>query len=287
MRPESQESRKGENSMSCKRNGQNQSPVFILDATTRLGIACALELASKGVNLVLFQHGQTLAEGLERELEKSDTEYRVTDIEPWDEEGMEGLTADVKSQFGGIHGMVYNYFRAVPGSVSRITEQEFTENYERNIKAPFFTTQAIASKIGRQEHGKLIYFTSIQDEKPNGREPLYSMAMAAVKNMSREAALAYGPFGTASIVIELGPSEEGRNAADSRYTTFFDGSRYKTPIQEDRRAEAAAKLCAFLLSDDCRFVNGAELRMDGGFLLHYMDEVINHRVIQAGGEKNG
>lgn len=264
-----------------------QSPVIIMDATTKLGMACARVIAEKGGNLVLLTHGTGLDDNLKDSMERASIQYITVDTEPWDETGMADLMEVIKKQFGGIHGFIYNYFKTICGGISKITEEMFHENYCKNIKAPFFTTQLVASYIDRTEAGKMIFMTSIQDEKPSGKNPLYSMAMAAIKNMSREAALAYGPDGTASIVIELGLPEQAAGIRDSRFSTFFDGYSYKIPLCGGRNEEEAARMCTFLLSDDCGFLNGAEIRMDGGAMLHYLDDAVNHRAILGGGDGNG
>lgn len=271
----------------CENSGKKSSPVIIMDATTRLGRACAREAAEGGRSLVLLTHGKSVDEGLKKSLERAAVEYMTTDTEPWDEEGMRALMENVVGHFGGIHGFVYNYFFRIFGGIQKITEDMFAENYVKNIKAPFFTAQLAASCIDRSECGKFVFLTSIQDEKPSGKDPLYSMAMAAVKNMSREAALAYGPDGISSIVIELGLMEQAADVSGSRFTTFFDGYSCKMPLRGGGNEADVGKTCAFLLSDDCKFINGAEIRMDGGLLLHYLDDAANHRTILGGGECHG
>lgn len=264
-----------------------QSPVLIMDTASKLGRACARAVAERGGSLVLLTSGAELDQELRDILEQRRIHYMTADVKPWDEDGMTDLVKMAKAQFGGIHGMVYNCFEPVCGTLSGITEEAFADNYIKNIKAPFFVTQLVAASIGREELGKMIYLTSILDEKPSGKYPLYSMAMAAVKNMSREAALAYGPDGIASIVVELGLSEQAVGLSDSRYTTFFDGYSWKTPMQGGGTVEDAARLCAFLLSDECRFLTGTEIRMDGGALLHYLDPLANHRAIVGEGGCHG
>ena len=41
----------------------------------------------------------------------------------------------------------------------------------------------------------------------------------------------------------------------------------------------AAALCSFLLSPAAGFINGAQIRMDGGQILHNVDGIANQRAI--------
>jgi len=46
---------------------------------------------------------------------------------------------------------------------------------------------------------------------------------------------------------------------------------YKVPSAVTGRYEDLALLISFLASGEARHLNGADIRLDGGFLLHYMD----------------
>lgn len=256
----------------------------VTDGRTAVGKACIRMLAREGYNVLVFNHGVPLDEELAEEMKRSGVSYMASDAALGDSGSLEQAVREGVEALGPLHGVIYNYFTVIEGNISELTGQSFEQNYDKNIIPALTASQVFGKLMERGGQGKLVFIGSIHDEKPSGFAPLYSMTMGAVKNLSREAALSLGTKSISSVFVELGPLQEETYAPSSEYTTFYEGYRYKIPSGEAGKAEDVAELCSFLLSSRCRFVNGAEIRMDGGLTLHYVDEKANHRGLMRGKE---
>ncbi|MGP8313600.1 SDR family NAD(P)-dependent oxidoreductase [Enterocloster aldenensis] len=262
--------------------GLEHKMVAVTDGRTAVGRECITMLCREKAGILIFMHGEPMDQAIKEELDSCQASYMVTDAGLSDREALKQAVREAKEVLGPVYGAVYNYFTVVEGSVSNLSEEQFEINYMENIQSAMTAAQVFGAAMEMEENGRLIFIGSIHDEKPSGAYPLFSMAMGAVKNLSREAALGLGVKNISSVFIELGPVKEDVFAPKSSYTTLYEGYQYKIPSGMEGSASDVAQLCSFLLDSRCRYVNGAEIRMDGGLLLHYIDEKANHRALMGG-----
>ncbi|MCC2875457.1 SDR family oxidoreductase [Lachnoclostridium pacaense] len=262
--------------------GLEHKMVAVTDGRTAVGRECITMLCREKAGILIFMHGEPMDQALKEELDTCHAAYMVTDAGLSDREALKQAVREAEEALGPAYGVIYNYFTVVEGSVSNLTEEQFEKNYKENIQSAMTAAQVFGAAMDREMNGKLIFIGSIHDDKPSGAYPLFSMAMGAVKNLSREAALGLGVKNVCSVFVELGPIKEDVFAPKSSYTTLYEGYQYKIPSGTVGSASDTAQLCGFLLDSRCRYVNGTEIRMDGGLLLHYIDEKANHRGLMRG-----
>ncbi|MNE75690.1 putative 2,4-dienoyl-CoA reductase [compost metagenome] len=89
--------------------------------------------------------------------------------------------------------------------------------------------------------------------------------------LSKEAALVLGRHGVRVNTIELGPLEGDNDIFESDISTLYHDYEYKVPNAVLGSHDDLAELIHFLSSDSSRYINGSDIRLDGGFLLHYMN----------------
>jgi NAD(P)-dependent dehydrogenase (short-subunit alcohol dehydrogenase family) len=106
--------------------------------------------------------------------------------------------------------------------------------------------------------------------------------MGALSNLAKETSLEYGRLGVDTICVEMGPTGGEDEILKSEISTFYDAYQYKIPSGYLGNANDLASLCAWLISDQCRYLNGAQIRMDGGLVLHYVDERVNDWMTRSG-----
>jgi glucose 1-dehydrogenase len=72
-------------------------------------------------------------------------------------------------------------------------------------------------------------------------------------------------------VIEMGPVEGDDYTFRSQISSLYEDYEYKVPNAVLGTVEDTAHLLLYLCSEEARYINGADIRMDGGFLMHYID----------------
>ncbi|WP_127530268.1 SDR family NAD(P)-dependent oxidoreductase [Paenibacillus kobensis] len=176
---------------------------------------------------------------------------------------------------GPVDVMIHNCCVIRPAAVESCEEAEFVDIMHRNAKSAFFCTQAIGQRMADRGSGSIIFVSSIHSEKPTGAAFAYSTSQGAVKMLAHEAALFLGRSGIRVNVIEMGPVEGMDVVFQSPISGLYNDFRYKIPGTKLGTANDLADLAFFLAGDEAGYLNGADIRLDGGFLLHYMDHRMN------------
>ena len=78
-------------------------------------------------------------------------------------------------------------------------------------------------------------------------------------------------------MIKLAPTPKEDSTFDSLTIRATYDMDTKTPTERRVTARDALGAVQYLMSDAARNVNGAELRLDGGLLYHYMDRTFEPR----------
>jgi len=246
--------------------------VFITDADHKSGKALLLRLAAEGASFLL--NSASGGERIESELERarrSGARTFVVDVDLSSTPDVEAALASAAASLGAVDVLIHNHDLVLPIRVETGEEERFLEIMNANAKSAFVCTKAVGKQMQAKQRGSMIYVSSIHAEKPTGSSFAYSASKGAVKMLAREAAVVLGRHGVNVNTIELGPVEGDDERFASDVSLLYDSYRYKVPNAVLGTYEDVAELALFLASDEARFVNGADIRLDGGFLMHYMD----------------
>ena len=246
--------------------------VFITDSDSSSGKAVLSRLSQNGAHFILNSYSGGVE--LTRELaliREAGLQAIVVNIDL----GKSAVVADMlqfaEQQLGKVDVLIHNNNAVYPGSVEHGEEELFLQSLAVNAKSAFICTQAVGKQMREKQAGKIIYISSIHAEKPTGSAFTYSLSKGAVKMLSKEAALVLGRFGVSVNTIELGPMEGDDKLFQSSISTLYNEYEYKVPNAVLGRNEDLAELVLFLASDEARCINGSDIKLDGGFLLHYMN----------------
>lgn len=236
---------------------------MITDAATAFGRAIAEKLANDGFALVLNR-----PDGIH---EPFHLDAKVTNNALTTPTLVEQLRDEIDGEFGRLDVVVHNQNRIEPVTIESCDDETFSRVLDENVRTAFWCTQVLGGYMGQAGAGQIVYISSIHDEKPTASSFLYSASKGAIKMLCREAALDLGRRGLCVNVIEMGPiaGDDERFASD--LSDVYRDYQHKVPSTILGTPEDLANMVSFLASDASRFMNGAEIRMDGGFMLHYMD----------------
>ena len=253
----------------------NSKVCLIADAASDIGMRAAEKMAAEGASLILCLSPD---QQINPEWLQTLGNARVQMLDFTNLDALHALAADLER----LDAMFYN--RVPPIVRQRVAEMPLEvvdQLINRDLTGVFWAAKVFGELICKTG-GSMVFLSSINAEKPTGIAAAYSMYMGALRNLSREAAMFFGRNSVRSSCIELGPTGGEDEQFANDLSLFYEGYAYKIPSGYVGTAEDVAALACFLSSDDSRYINGAEIRMDGGLLLQYIDAISNANAHKRG-----
>ncbi|MFF4253915.1 SDR family NAD(P)-dependent oxidoreductase [Streptomyces sp. NPDC001663] len=141
-----------------------------------------------------------------------------------------------------------------------ITEAEYDEIVDSNLKSAFFCAQAAAKVMLEQGGGRIVLFGSSSAYHGQPGLPHYSAAKAGVVTLARTLAVELAPTITVNTVCPGGVATESMLNSVENTEGRFDGiplGRWATP-------QEVARAALFLVSPDGDYFTGQTLDPNGG-----------------------
>ncbi|EIM92899.1 short chain type dehydrogenase [Stereum hirsutum FP-91666 SS1] len=179
-------------------------------------------------------------------------------------EGGKELLDQTLKAFGKLDILVLNAAMAGSKTLAEINEDEFDAHMKVNVKGPLFLTQLASPHM--KAGGRIILFsstlTSFALVPPTAL--LYVATKGAIEQLNRVLAKELGPKGITVNTISPGPIDTDmfRNGKTEQQIKFFEELH---PQKRIGLPEEVAPLVAFLASDGSSWINGQNIRINGGY----------------------
>lgn len=264
---------------------------LIADANEKLGKVVGLYLAKQGAKLVLcFSSKNNIDDCYLKELDNIGAIYKVAICDFLSYESANRFVSELKGDdnFKDLNAMYYNVtpdvVRCELNQMSREMLSDLIDNY---ILKAFCATKIIGDYM-QDRNGVIVYRGSVNADKPTGIAGFNSMYYSVIKNLNREAAIYYGYYHLRTVCLEFGAIDKEDEEYHNEISTFYDGYKYKVPSGYIASTDDFGSLISYLISDECRYINGAEIRVDGGLLFQYIEAVMTiatHKRLQREGKE--
>lgn len=182
----------------------------------------------------------------------------------------EGVRAGVEqacSQLGVVDLLVSNagiVDHIAP--VARMERERWTQELEVNLGGAFHLLQAVLPGMVAQHHGRIVLISSVAALGGLHRQAGYAASKAGLLGLAKTVTLEHARDGITCNAVLPGLIET--EAVASMPAQIRDATIASTPARRLGRMEEVAELVTFLASDAAGFINGAEIRIDGGFSLN-------------------
>lgn len=198
---------------------------------------------------------------LRRELEEKGVRVTSIDIDLSQPAIAGGLFDRVVESLGPVDILVNNAAYSTHDSWDTLTEASLDRHIAVNYRATAMLTVEFARRFEKGEGGRIINFSSGQHLGPMPDELAYAGSKGAIIAFSTSVAPALATRGITINVVNPGPTDTGWIDDDlaKALLTFSPFGRIGQP-------DDAARLVAFLASDEAAWVTGQVINSEGGFL---------------------
>ncbi|MFT4881279.1 MAG: NAD(P)-dependent dehydrogenase (short-subunit alcohol dehydrogenase family) [Natronomonas sp.] len=233
------------------------------------GRATARRFADHGADVVVADIREEPREATvpTHRLVEEETDARATYVE-CDVTSRDDLVAamDAAETFGGVDVMVNNAGVFRDEEFLSVSEAEFDQLVDINVKGVFFGTQVAAKRMLENGGGSVINLSSVAGLTGTGGHVSYCTSKGAVRLLTYSTADALGPEGIRVNAIHPGVIETAMTTEDVPIVGTEGGEAYLETIPSRRFGEPkdVADAALFLASDLSSYVNGESLVVDGG-----------------------
>lgn len=221
--------------------------------------------AKHGANVAFtYSSSQEAANSLAAEVSKPGVKAKAYKSNAASYDESQKLVEEVLKDFGNIDILVNNAGITKDNLLMRISEEDFDQVIEVNLKSVFNMTKAVQRTMLKQKKGSIINMSSVVGVKGNAGQTNYAASKAGIIGFSKSVALELGSRNIRCNVIAPGFIEtEMTGKLDE---TTVQGWRDAIPLKRGGMPEDIANVCVFLASDLSAYVTGQVINVDGGML---------------------
>ncbi|MEL6122201.1 MAG: glucose 1-dehydrogenase [Bacteroidota bacterium] len=236
---------------------------IVTGATSGMGLDSAKLFLAEGAQVVLTGRSQEKLDALKGQLEG---DYLLVKADAASIADSQSLVQQTIAKFGKLDILFLNagVFAAEP--IGHITEAQFDNIYNINVKGPLFTVNAAAEHLS--DGGNVLFNTSVSNVKGMPGVSVYGSSKAALRLMVRSLANELAPRNIRVNAVSPGPIETpiwGKtNMEQEQIEGFAAGVSQSVPLGRFGKGQEVATTALFLVSDDASFITGAEVPVDGG-----------------------
>ena len=174
----------------------------------------------------------------------------------------EAQVAETVRQFGRIDVVVNNAGVGFHKLALDTTLEDWNRVMAINLTGSFLTAQAAARRMLDQGGGRIVQIGSISGQRGNMGGIAYGASKAAVMHVCKVLAVELSGQGVMVNAIAPGPIETGISQhGPSRKANYIS----RIPQGHYGTVEAVASAALWLASDECQWVTGHILNVDGGY----------------------
>jgi NAD(P)-dependent dehydrogenase (short-subunit alcohol dehydrogenase family) len=239
--------------------------VLVTAAARGLGRACALACAHAGADIALGLRDKGTGESLVAAIQKLGRRALPLQMDVSDTGQIARAVAEANAHFGRIDVLVNNAGASPENLAENVTESDFDLTLQVNLKGTFFTSQAVGRLMIARRYGRIINMSSQAGSTALKGEPIYCMTKAAIDHLTRCLAHEWGPYNiNVNAVAPTFIWTDGTRPALSD-PEFLKQTVARIPLGRIGEPKEVAGAVVFLASPAASLINGAILKVDGGW----------------------
>ncbi len=249
--------------------------IAIVTGVSRLegiGKAICMELAKSGID-IFFTYWRAYDKNMpwktrddapdliQKEIETTGVRCAKIELNLMEEASVSLLFDAVETQLGAPSILINNATYSTGTDILNIDSQELDKHYFVNLKATTLLISAFVKQFKAGENGRIVNLSSGQSLSAMSGEIAYAMTKAAIETLTRTIAHELAYKGITINAVNPGLTDSGWMNDDHK-KLFSD----RIPMGRFGLPEDAAKLIAFLTSEQAGWITGQIIHSEGGFI---------------------
>lgn len=244
---------------------KNQIAV-VTGASRGIGREVALELAKAGAFVVVNYNGsEEAACETSRMIREAGGECVTKKCDVSDYSECEVFMNGIIQKYGRIDILVNNAGITKDNLLMRMSEADFDQVIDINLKGAFNTMRLVARQMLKQRGGRIINMASVVGVSGNAGQANYAASKAGIIGMTKSVARELASRGITVNAIAPGFIETDMTAVlNEKVKEAMAG---QIPMGRFGKPEDVAKAVKFLASKDAAYITGQVLHVDGGMVM--------------------
>ncbi len=241
--------------------------VVVTGASKGIGYGVAIELAKAGAHVALVARSESLLEKCRQEIIENGGKADVFTADLRSVESIRSCVDEIESVFGRIDCLFSNAGMGNPIPAYEVTEQDWDEMMDLNLKGNFFFAQAVALNMRRNKGGSICMMSSQAGIAAIKNESVYCTSKGGINMLTKVLAAEWAEdninVNAVAPTFIYTPGTAERLDDPDIYQSIVS----KIPLNRLGTINDVASAVIYLLSDASSMVTGTILLVDGGWTL--------------------
>ncbi len=238
---------------------------LITGASKGIGRKIAEKFVEQGAQVAFtYLSSVDKGEALEKELQTGSAKVKGYRSDASNFIEAEKLIEAIVADFGTLDIVVNNAGITKDGLLMRMTEENWDDVLNINLKSIFNITKAASKIMIKNRKGVFVNMSSVVGVQGNAGQANYAASKAGIIGFSKSIAKELGSRNIRTNVVA--PGFIRTEMTDVLDPKVVEGWAQAIPLKRAGETEDVANVCVFLASDMSAYVNGQVLSVCGGML---------------------
>lgn len=231
-----------------------------------IGRAIVKELAARGARVAFsYTKNKEMADSVVSEIENAGGRALAFQADVTNFAAAEEMVKAVKNELGSIDYLVNNAGITRDKLIMMMSEEDWDAVIDTNLKGVFNVTKPAVAVMVRQRRGSILNVASISGVVGMAGQTNYSASKAGLIGFTKALAKEVARRSITVNALALGLIET--DMTGSLAEEYKKKALEQIPLGRYGSVEEVAKVAAFLLSDDARYITGQVIQADGGLAM--------------------
>lgn len=239
---------------------------LVTGASRGIGRQIAISLAAEGAFVIVNYNGsKERAEQVVKEITEKGGKAAAVCCDVADNDACEEMVKNLIAEYGRVDILVNNAGITRDNLLMKMSEQEFDDVINTNLKGAFHTIRHLSRYFLKQRSGRIINISSVSGITGNAGQANYSASKAGVIGLTKSVARELASRGITANAVAPG-------MVDTEMTEVLSDSikeqmLAQIPLRRIGNPQDIADAVVFLASDKASYITGQVLTVDGGMTM--------------------